>query len=772
MTDLLKWFLTVEIIRLAVLPLMWRLFSMFPTRGTAYARPFGLLIVGLVAWLLPTLHAAPYGRVLLLVSVVLVALGCWIGWGRWLVGELRSLRRTDYLSLLIPEVVFWVAVAVHGYVISLNPSIWLSEKPMNFAFVNAINRSDWFPPHDPWLAGYPLNYYYFGHVLIALLIRLSQVPAAIGFSLAGATSTGLMASAISALVLDVTLRQGTDSKAAPSFRHLFPVAAAAALAAVWMALGTGNLVPVQQAIQEPVIAQRWLTEGEADWWRVPYHAHGQGGLSELPWRTFMMAYLHSFAVASIFLVLLCAWVLRGWMPGNASDPTSIRQPPLWWATLPLLWAGTALISPWLLPATLLLLSFVFLSQALTLARQRGEQATFLRQVAGLSVGWAFTLLPIFLLLSAFERSYQAPPLRPMWTPQTATAIPFGTFALQSALKWVGVAVVLGGRLRGFPWRRWWPLAVLPLVGLLLLLAQGRLGAGPLTTLFLCWLVLLAGLRLSVERREVPFSLVLLFVALVMDSLPHFVTIHDSNETLFKFGFVAWLLTSIGIFMEVGTLWARGAFPQRVVRYGLLGTLGLMLFLGTWMPLLATAALTNQFQGPETGRTLNGATAYFQRRDPDELAAIDWLRENAEGNPVVLEATDAVYTHGGRVSALTGLPTLIEWYSHEYLWHEGQPAVHEEIARRIEDVSLIYATSDKHLAQCLLEGYGVEYVFVGVLEREQAESRAASGDAAAWDALHKFGEFMDVVYPASGTAEPEDVIIYRRRTVSDAQPPCP
>ncbi|HEX8681375.1 MAG TPA: DUF2298 domain-containing protein [Ardenticatenaceae bacterium] len=772
MTDLLRWFLAVEILGLAVLPLVWRLFSMFPTRGTAYARPFGLLVVGLMAWLLPTLHVAPYSLTLLFASLVLVALGCWIGWGRWLVGEINSLRGADYLSLLLPEVVFWVAVAAHGCIISLNSSIWLSEKPMNFAIVNAINRSDWFPPHDPWLAGHPLNYYYFGHVLIALLVRLSQVPTTIGFSLAGATSTGLMASTISALVLNATLRQGTDGKVAPSSRHLFPIAAAVALAAVWMALGTGNLVPVQQAIREPAILQRWLAEGEADWWRVPYHAHGQGGLSELPWRTFMMAYLHSFAVASIFLVLLCAWALRGWTVGTASDSTFARQPRLWWATLPLVWAGTALISPWLLPATLLLLGLLFLSQALALARQRRERATFLRQVAGLSVGWAFTLLVLFLLLAAFERSYQAPPLRPTWTPQTATAIPFGTFALQSALKWVAVAIVLGGRLWSFPWRRWWPLVVLPLAGLLLLLAQGRLGAGPLITMLLCWLTFVTGLRLYVERREVPFSLVLLFVALAMDALPYFVTIHDSNETLFKFGFVAWLLTSIGVFMEVGTLWARGAFPQRMVRYGLLGTLGLMLFLGTWMPLLATATLTNQFRGPEMGRTLDGATVYFQRRDPDELAAIDWLKENAGDNPIVLEATDAVYTHGGRVSALTGLPTLIEWYSHEYLWHEGQPAVHEEIGRRIGDVSLIYATTDTHMAQCLLKAYNIEYVFVGLVEREQAESRAASGDATAWDALHKFGEFMDLVYPPTGAVEQGDVIIYRRRAGSDVQPPCP
>ena len=43
---------------------------------------------------------------------------------------------------------------------------------MDMGFINAINASSHFPPHDPWMSGETLNYYYFGHVVLAWPIKL------------------------------------------------------------------------------------------------------------------------------------------------------------------------------------------------------------------------------------------------------------------------------------------------------------------------------------------------------------------------------------------------------------------------------------------------------------------------------------------------------------------------------------------------------------------------------------------------------------------------
>ena len=71
---------------------------------------------------------------------------------------------------------------------------------MELAFMSAVQRSEVFPPNDPWLSGYAISYYYFGYVQSAMLSMMSGINSAVGFnmtisllfSLTGLTTFGVV----------------------------------------------------------------------------------------------------------------------------------------------------------------------------------------------------------------------------------------------------------------------------------------------------------------------------------------------------------------------------------------------------------------------------------------------------------------------------------------------------------------------------------------------------------------------------------------------------
>ena len=121
--------------------------------------------------------------------------------------------------------------------------------------------------------------------------------------------------------------------------------------------------------------------------------------------------------------------------------------------------------------------------------------------------------------------------------------------------------------------------------------------------------------------------------------------------------------------------------------------------------------------PEKYQGLNAVT-FLETDFPEDASAIRWLKENIEGAPVVLEANGDSYTGYERVSATTGLPTILGWYVHEWLWRNDV----EDVNAKSADVETIYTSSDMNTVKALLEEYEVSYIFVGSKEREKYGER--------------------------------------------------
>jgi uncharacterized membrane protein len=202
MTDAWLWWLCIEMLGLASLPLAFLLLRNLPDKGWALAKTLGVLVWCFLLWFVLTLPAAlgplaglalPYARGTIAAFLALYL--AWMGllWrGRW--REVLRFVRAQAPYVLLVEGLFAGAFALLLWVRAFAPDINGTEKFMDEAFITAILRSPHLPPNDPWLAGYTLNYYYFGHFIVATLAKLLGTDAAVAFNLAIALLFALMAS--------------------------------------------------------------------------------------------------------------------------------------------------------------------------------------------------------------------------------------------------------------------------------------------------------------------------------------------------------------------------------------------------------------------------------------------------------------------------------------------------------------------------------------------------------------------------------------------------
>jgi YYY domain-containing protein len=187
------WWLIMQALGWVVLPVSMRLLRWLPDRGYAFSKSIGLLLVSFVLWIGASsgFLRNDLGSIILSI-LILAALSAWVAqrWGgRSLgqeLGDLRTFIRQHRAMIVTVEVLFalaFIAWAVLRAYATFKINETGGEKFMEIAFLNAILRSPKFPPLDPWLSGFAISYYYFGYVMMALMTRLSGVPAGVGFDL-------------------------------------------------------------------------------------------------------------------------------------------------------------------------------------------------------------------------------------------------------------------------------------------------------------------------------------------------------------------------------------------------------------------------------------------------------------------------------------------------------------------------------------------------------------------------------------------------------------
>jgi YYY domain-containing protein len=739
----LTWWFVLFVFGVLFLPVTFRLFSQFFDKGYIFSRLIGLLFVGYAVFVLGTFRFAPFTNSTIIITAIILAaiffftLKPW--WKTWFI------IKNHWITFAIEELLFLTVLFTWAYVHSFAPDIHGLEKFMDFGFVNSLLRSEYFPPKDMWFTPYTINYYYFGHLLTALLTKVSGLPSYITFN--------LMLSTVVASCFSFTFCIGAnlyynlvEAEKIPKLKLILSGILTACLVTLagnlhilygfFKPYNTDNPVPMWQLPFSP------LTFPNSYWYpnatRFIYHT-----IHEFPIYSWTVADLHGHVLDIPFVLLCIAFLFSLLLIQNATDKkTTLDQ--------------TFLIHPVYLVFIGLLLAAMYMTNAwdgaiywllavMTFIVVHGQKIELYKKKLGKNE-------PLSIIKQNKRKSFSFPKLSAWqisWTRDIALSVlvitaglllfatPYNLYFDTSAYNH-GIGVICApnfltkiGRIGPFLFEPdhcqrsyWWEL--LTLYG------------------FFYFFVAAFGVFLYRTKRYAQtdvFVVLLIILSTFLIIIPEFFYLKDiyptyyRANTMFKLVFQAFIMLQICsayIIVRMSVLMGFVRLKQRIIIYCFLIVSAFLVCMVMMYPYLAVNAY---YDGFKTYEGLDGIS-YLKTLYPDDYLAIMWLNQNIQGQPVILEAQGDSYTDYARISANTGLPTVLGWTVHEWLWRGS----YDVPAPRITDVQTMYNSTDVLYTKALLGKYNVQYVYVGTLEYQKYPHLDQQ----------KFGQLGHIVYKHGAT----------------------
>lgn len=684
-----QWYIFLLILGLSFFPFATLVFGrFFPDRGYPFAKTIAILFVSYTVLVSATAKILPFSST----SLTLILAG-------WLTVSLlvakSTLRRSDFsrrtlILIVAEEALFLLGFLAWTYVRGQEPSIRGLEKFMDFGFMQSILRADYFPPLDMWLSatretpqGFAINYYYFGHLTGAVLIRLTNIVPSVGYNLILSTIFALSVTQVFSLFIAI-FSHASQSLATGLKKHirLWKIGVLALIGTYLINLG-GNLhtiylftkgyepdhpVPFWEILSSYNPLNYWYPNATRF---IPFTIH------EFPSYSYVVADLHGH-VFDIPFVLTTVAILLTMTLAIKAKAHAFRPYLPYVLMIGFLTAVHYMTNAFDGPIYLLLAVLL---------------------IFGLTADIKKTALSAVLMGMVFF----------------VTTLPF-SLHFKPFVSGIGVncspAFLLSlGKLGPF------------------IFEKGNCQVSALWMLFILWGFFLISFgiymfilsRSSLRTKKTPvltrlnlFVLILFAYGVFLITVPEFFYLKDiypahfRANTMFKLGYQAYIL------MGVAALYAFFLTPH-LSKMSSLVARGIFVVAMVFVAIYPFYSVPSYYGNLKRPVVLDGS-AWITASFPQDKEIIDFLNANVAGQPVILEAQGDSYTDYERISSYTGLPTVAGWWVHEWLWR-GSPSV---VGDRIPDIGEIYTSSDLAKTRELLHKYTVRYVIVSESERTKYE----------------------------------------------------
>lgn len=682
-----KWWALCIVMGMGTLPLAHRLLSPLADGGYFASKVLGIALCGLVTWLLCS-AGVPFSALTCVIVTLVIFCICWgaaYALGKRKGGTRAHAKRDIPCTVIaVEELLFLALLVMWLYLIGFRPAAYGTEKLMDYGFMASMMRSTSLPATDMWYSDGTINYYYGGQYYVVFMTKLFFTELKNAYNLFRAfiaAVTFVMAFTIVFTMLKRAVCE-REGKKKPVIPYIGGCLAGAALTFA----GNGHYIVFARIV--PMLQEILGLEADVYWFSDSTRYIGyqpdvaDKTIHEYPSYSFLLGDLHAHVInlmlVLLFVSILLAWCLRSTQTQGQDSHAKkkngwlmeIVQPEI--VALSVLagiyrWTNFWDFAIYFGAAGLIIL-------AVNMKKYAGRYGEgILITAAQALMALAVSSLVILPFTLHFDTMYQG-------------------FALAKNHSRFYQLVILWGI----------PTAVI-LVFAVSVYRKARGAAQESAGAAFGWM------KLPMEDL---FAVIMGLYAVILVILPEVVYVRDIYEqgharanTMFKFTYQAFVLFAMLMSYAIVRMIASWKAGTGVRRFGMV-MLALLVWTCGYFPTavrlwLGDVTDTSGYQGSD-------ATAFLETDFAQDAAAIDWLMEHVEGSPVVLEADGESYSSYCVVSAVTGLPTVMGWYTHEWLWRNDP----SDLNQRAADVLAIYTSDSADEVRALIEKYRISYIFVG------------------------------------------------------------
>ena len=682
------WYLLAAVLGVVGMAVTGRLFRGFADKGWMFSKVVSITITGFLTWFLVSIKLLKFTTVTCVGITVVFGIVCILLYEKQRKAGYDCLPIDNLDLVYIEEILFFAVFLMWTYLAGFHPAAHGTEKFMDYGFMETMMRSKTLPATDIWYSQGKINYYYGGQYFAVFLTKLSGTQVELTYNLmrtfVAAFAFVLPFSLVRQMTVDMQGKKVYGwKKRLPSITG-FIAGLAVSIAGNMHYVVYAQIIPLIQKLKGQEVDSYWFPDATR---YIGFNPDvPDKTIHEFPCYSFVLGDLHAHVV-NIMFVLLLLGLLYAWTQKVRNTTPSVEKlgaKKFWMQQL---------LMPHILAAAMLLGMFHWTNYW-----------DFV--IYYVVTGGTVLFMNIICLKGDIKRIIAVTAAQAVEIFAVATVIIL-PFTLQFTTMVQGVRPAQNHSLPHQLLILWGLPTILTLVFVISLIV-GKLKRLNHKSLY--------RLMKAIRTPDL-FAVIMGLCAIGLVAIPELVYVRDIYEngnaranTMFKLTYQAYIMFG----MTMAYVIFRLLFVNRRKILKAVGVIGLALLLWTCGYFgKSVDSWFGQVLDPSQYKGLN-ATAFLETDYAEDVGAIRWLKENIEGSPVVLEANGDSYSEYERVSAMTGLPTVMGWYVHEWLWRNDVA----DLNAKADEIETIYTSTNAAEVQMLVEKYDISYIFVGSCEREK------------------------------------------------------